>query len=275
MAEDAATTAPKKSIFRFAPSRPERSAGAWAPDTLENASRALRTDGVIILDDVVDVSLIDAARDAFNGTYANRSADAKNAIKVGEKRHMMDVDLEPPFDDPALFANPWLLPILGSTSGLDRGFVIGNFGAVCSQPGADEQHHHRDGAILFSMEGIDKLLPPAAVTVAIPLLDMNAEQGTTALFPGTHRAPEPEGAAVEPIVPRGSVVLWDFRVLHFGTPNRSNVARPLMYLTYCRPWWIDHINFKRLTPSPIRARKGMLTGLSEEHQHLLARAEEF
>ena len=101
------------------------------------------------------------------------------------RRLLITIRLEPPFDDPRLFANPYLLPVLSAA--LDDGFVLGAFGVVCSLPSAPAQHHHDDGGILFPHSGIDMLLPAAAITVGIPLLEMNEIHGTTALWLGSHR----------------------------------------------------------------------------------------
>ena len=190
---------------------------------------------------------------------------------------MIAIALEPPFDDPQLFANPYLLSILSSE--LDKGFVIGAFGLVCSLPSAPTQHSHYDGGILFPSSGFDRLLPAAAVTVGIPLVEMNEFHGTTALWLGSHRddARVTKEPGIAPVVREGSCMLWDFRLFHAGTPNRSNVPRPLLYLTYCRPWFVDHLNFNTKTnpkQKPLLVSRNLLSGLCEQHQRLLLRAQE-
>ena len=260
--------------MKITPSETERSAGEFRSESIELALRALRIEGALILEDVVDLALVDAARAAFHDTYADRLSGPRHdhVKQVGEQRVMISIDLAPPFDDPNLFANPWLCQFLEAA--LDPNFVIDAYGAVCSQPGAPAQHLHRDGLDLFAPSGLDRLLPAVAVTVGIPLLEMNQVHGTTALWPGSHRA-EKEGAPpVEPVVKQGSIVLWDYRLLHGGTPNKGNAARPLIYMTYCRPWWIDCFNFSDPFRKRVRARKGTLAGLSEKHRRVLARAVE-
>ena len=84
-------------------------------------------------------------------------------------------------------------------------------------------------------------------------------------------------AAIEPVVREGSCMLWDFRLMHGGTPNRSALPRPLLYLTYCRPWFVEYMNFnakKNPKQKPLLATKTFLSGLSEQHQRLLVRAQE-
>jgi hypothetical protein len=265
-------------IASITASEQERAEGTFSNETTEWAARRFRADGALLLQDVIDPSLIAAARTALYAKYAGYFDGHKgnDTLEVGGRRQMITIDLEPPFDDPLLFANPWLLPVLAGA--LDDGFVVGAFGAVCSAADAPTQHRHRDGGVLFPQSGIDAMLPATAVTVAIPLLEMNELHGTTTLWLGSHRDAHRviDENAVEPVVPEGSLVLWDFRLKHSGTPNRSTEVRPLLYLTYCRPWWIDHLNFKKTkTLTPIRAREQSLASLTEEHRLLMARAEAF
>jgi ectoine hydroxylase-related dioxygenase (phytanoyl-CoA dioxygenase family) len=255
------------------------------PETVEYASRRLRIDGALIIDDIVDTALIAEARRVFGEAYP-RYMDGcghDDALCVGDLRLIITINLEPPFDDPQLFANPYLLPVLGAT--LDDGFVIGAIGIVCSLPSAPAQHRHADGGDLFPRSGIDRLLPASAITVGIPLLEMNEVHGTTALWLGSHRdasripnsdpsIPNEEG--IKPVVREGSCMLWDFRLRHGGTPNRSALPRPLLYLTYCRPWFLDHLNYGKNNPrqKPLLAKKDFWAGLSKQHQCLLTRAQE-
>ena len=106
---------------------------------------------------------------------------------------------------------------------------------------------------------------------------MNEVHGTTALWLGSHRdANRLKEKGIEPVVREGSCMLWDFRLKHGGTPNRGALPRPLLYLTYCRPWFVEHLNFNAKNPKqkPLLAKKNFLSGLSEQHQRLLARAQE-
>jgi len=41
----------------------------------------------------------------------------------------------------------------------------------------------------------------------------------------------------------GSVILFDYQIMHRGGPNNSNEPRPIMYLTWVREWWMDRVNF--------------------------------
>jgi len=265
-------------IAKIIPSGTERSAGTLSTETIEVASRCLRADGALIIEDIVDIALIGEAQRAFGETYSRYLDGCKHedVLRVGDKRLIVTIRLEPPFSDPLFFANPYLLPVLGTA--LDDGYVLGALGVVCSLPLAPAQHRHADGGFLFPHSGLDRLLPASAITVGIPLIEMNEVHGTTALWLGSHRdasrVPNEEG--IKPIVREGSCILWDFRLSHGGTPNRSAVPRPLLYLTYCRPWFLDHLNFGKSNPNqkPILASEAFWAGLSEHHKCLLTRAQQ-
>ena len=262
-------------LTRIAPSPKERAAAAFDDETIARAAQAFRTDGVLIVDDIVDVALVAQARTAFLDRYSAylTNQDRADALKVGEGRSMITVTVEPPFSDPRLIANPWLLSILSAVLAPD--LVLDAFGVVCSLPGADAQRAHRDGGVLFAGSGLDAMLPAAAVTVALPLLEMNDVHGTTNVSPGSHRDPNAGEPSVGPVVREGSVVFWDFRVSHAGTPNRSQLARPLLYLTCCRPWFFDHRNYGR--PGQVQAHllasEASLTAMSDRERRLLSRAQ--
>jgi ectoine hydroxylase-related dioxygenase (phytanoyl-CoA dioxygenase family) len=232
----------------------------------------MRTEGVLILDDIVSPALIVQARQVFFAKY-DRYLDGKkhdDALDVGNRRPMITVDLEPPFDHRELLANSWLCPVLSAA--FENNFILSAYGVVCSLPSAPSQHIHQDGGDLFPQAALNRLLPITAVTVAFPLREMNEVHGTTALWPGSHRHETPVSAETpdEPHVEEGSCVLWDYRLQHCGTPNRSTIPRPLLTMTYCRPWFIDHKNYQK--QAPLRAPKGFMAELPEDLRPLLVRA---
>lgn len=263
-------------LTRISPSAAERAAGAFEGTTLALAARALRVDGALVVEDVIGPALIAEARAFFLERYARYldGTSCADAQTVGPGRSMITVTVEPPFDNPQLFANPWLVSILSAA--LDADFVVDSLGVVCSLPSAEAQPRHRDGAPLFPA-GLDALLPTTAITLGIPLREMNEQNGTTGILRGSHRPTdakkEPE-EEVAPVVREGSAILWDYRVLHGGTANRSAAPRQLLYLACCRPWFVDHRNFARPGERqiPLVVSEASFSKLSAAHQHLLTRA---
>ena len=107
-------------------------------------------------------------------------------------------------------------------------------GAVVSEPGATAQKLHADG-------------PPSSVglyTVFVPLVDVPQDGDGTAFWPGSHASPSclraaaafnaakfeelpPDFELVAPGVARGSLLAFDYRVLHAGNPCARH--RPVAY----------------------------------------------
>ena len=107
-------------------------------------------------------------------------------------------------------------------------------GAVVSEPGATAQKLHADG-------------PPSSqglYTVFVPLVDVPQDGDGTAFWPGSHASPAklraaaafnaakfeelpPDFELVAPGVARGSLLAFDYRVLHAGNPCARH--RPVAY----------------------------------------------
>jgi hypothetical protein len=106
--------------------------------------------------------------------------------------------------------------------------------------GAGRQVLHAD--TLFSSK-------PALYTCAIALQDISEDMGPTLFIPGSHtkiihkkfdsKKTKDEVLLNNPhkvsTLNTGDVSIYDSRVLHCGTPNRSNKQRILMYVTFRNP----------------------------------------
>ena len=117
-------------------------------------------------------------------------------------------------------------------------------GCVVSLPRAPAQHFHADGRA----RGI--------ANAFVPLVDVSAEMGPTRFRRGSHAwdhdDPYPDrrarrlAAAAEEVAPplaRGSVLLYDYRVMHAGGANASAAPRPLAYVMRSRVGLEDTWNF--------------------------------
>jgi ectoine hydroxylase-related dioxygenase (phytanoyl-CoA dioxygenase family) len=112
---------------------------------------------------------------------------------------------------------------------------IAGAGAVVARPGAAAQHLHADGPH-----------PDAAgmYHFFVPLVDVEADGDGTALWPGSHLTYEAAASAaaynagrpfdgdapdlVSPPMRRGSMLAFDYRVVHRGNPAGDRV-RPVAY----------------------------------------------
>lgn len=214
-------------------------------EQVRQAYECLVKNGYAILDHVLPRETVDALRREFEERYAGRLAGAPgdDTLEIGDRRLLFPLPLAGGFADPLVYAHPVLVALARLALADDA--IIEAYGAVVSLPGAERQHVHRDGPALFD-SAISPLLPAYALTVALPLVEMNDTHGTTTLWPGSHRWPKADESApcVSPVVPVGSCALWDFRLYHCGTPNKSTRPRPFVTATYARRWYQDPVNFE-------------------------------
>ena len=204
--------------------------------SVEQAARLFSQHGALFIKNVFQKDLIQKLRDAFLQEYANRPDDEirKTCLEVGDKRFMFTIAIRSPFNDPDLYASPLLLPILRTLVGSEC--ILQSVGIVCAYPGSEMQHLHADHPPLFEEAvGLSAFFPPYALHVVVPLVDLNEECGTTALWEGSHRIKSPgdekrcsaqatdtlQGASF-PWPKMGDCYLMDYRLRHRGTPNRSN-----------------------------------------------------
>lgn len=249
--------------------------------TVGAADEMFRRHGAIWLENAFSPGFIQSLADAYDEQYTSKpiaKLKRKHAV-VGDERLMITIKIQSPFNSSDLFASPLLSPILQSLLG--PGYVLSSFGSVVTFPGADAQPIHFDHPPLFESEQRCNEIPPYAITVVIPLVDIDASTGSTAIWEGTHVAdgsreqmqslmlnPSFDGS-VEPRPKIGGVYFMDYRVIHGGTANRGDDARPILYLVYSRPWFHDAYNFN--DQPPIKFAKGEYKNLSKDHRRLFAR----
>lgn len=235
------------------------------------ADRNLAKEGYVILSGVLPPQTVQELNEQFNNSYARylQDRDGDDVLKVGNRRYMVPVRISGRFRDPLVYANPFVLAVVREALGSDA--ILESFGAVVSLSGSEAQHVHRDSPLLFDA-GISSLLPAHALTVVMPLIDMDECHGTTAVWAGSHRWKSfDDGIAPEtPHIPIGSCAIWDFRLFHGGTPNCSDINRPILYLTYARRWYHDPNNFLKEGQRRICLDKDFIYGLPEDHEKLFA-----
>lgn len=212
-----------------------------------SAADALRSDGAVVIEHLWDAAAMEwiAALVARRHPEFADKASIADMVDNGEGRFIAPVTLCRELCDLGLFDHPVLDAVLQAALGSD--FIFEAFGMLMADAGCPAQEPHRDGGLLFPESGLDRVLPPASLTVGIPLVAVVADNGPTAIRPGSHRFAEAAEQA-EPVIPSlalGSAVLWDYRVLHHGCANRTKSARPMLYFTASRPFWFDHKNFAR------------------------------
>jgi hypothetical protein len=259
----------------------DNASDALSPGTAQLAYAALREHGVVILRGVFSPGEGEALHREYLAQYGDKDLRAmgdlaaapppSQLIEVGEARYDITVRMKGAFAAPRLIANTllrrFLTPLVGDTMRLN------SFTAVASYPGAQLQHPHRDHGHLYGELPPDPPLPAHAINVAIPLIDVALETGPTGMWLGSHKWPEsyippPEAMTTVPFQ-RGDCILVDYRTLHTGLPNRSNLVRPIIYMTYARTWFFDECN--HLGRNPLNMAIETYEALPESVRPLLYR----
>jgi hypothetical protein len=244
----------------FEVSDAEREAGALTEESAVEVLKAFRLRGVAILRGVFSQKAIDRFSDEFTAQFGHldperlrllaKTPPPNPLLKVGKSRYDSLPEIKGALADPALIANPIFLPLVRKVLGE---FVrMAGFTIVISCPGAEEQKIHRDHPQLFTETHLGTVLPPYAMNVSIPLVDVDLGTGPTGLWLGSHLWPDSGDEKFRPVpetmtqVPfqRGDCVLLDYRLHHAGLANCSELTRPLLYLVYARSWFYDEINHK-------------------------------
>ena len=149
---------------------------------------------------------------------------------------------------------PYLTAILSDQ------YIVNGFGAVISKPGTEPQRWHVDSSHLFYPA--TDTLPCHFVTVFCPLFEYSESIGPTeialrsAKYTGILNNKQvqdqyPEDDVVDSILSNkdvhiirnesnvGDIGIMDGRTLHRGMGNNSTLVRPLLYMSFCRPWYYE------------------------------------
>ena len=233
------------------------------------AASMFAANGVLQIDNAFPVEMIERLQEAFFARYTSyfRKDDHPDALRLGDQRYMLTVDMDQDFNNPRLYASPLLLPIVQELLGDDT--ILGAFTAVISLPGAGKQSLHKDAIALFPATQWQHCLPSFAIQLIVPLVPLDTVVGTTRVIKGSHRVSLKQSEDMEsqdPIVPLGSCLLTDYRVGHRGLGNSSDRVRPILTIIYNRPWFRDPVNY--LQQPPLRLSQDQYKQIPEQHQSL-------
>ncbi|KAF6810567.1 phytanoyl- dioxygenase [Colletotrichum sojae] len=240
------------------PSEAEVHNNLVGPRNLEIAVRHLHSDGLVVVEDVVPHSDLDALNEKM-------VKDARYLQSLGEKGpfnyNQGNLQQDPPpvaeYFYKSVFANPIGTQITSSVLGPRPKWTFCSANAAMPPlPGASPQRQpvHADADFAFPAH-------PFALVVNVPLVDMTPENGSTELWLGTHGADVSvqEGAHGErasgriredlleqrravrgpsqPVVKKGSVVVRDLRLWHAGMPNLSGEVRLMLAMIHFAGWY--------------------------------------
>ncbi len=215
-------------------------ASKFSDTDLDRLADDLNRDGLCILRGLFDPSKIEQWSEAFDKLFQERQARPGGLAPREQARYYLTLPWVPPFADEEFFANPAILGVLNRIFAQE--YVMVQMGADVPLKGSDYQEIHRDYRPLFT----DQVVTPLyALAVNLPLVDVTEDNGPFQMARGTHVLPRDEALArvnsgeipMESFhLKRGDVMIRTPLALHRGTPNRTDIPRPMIVLGYVMHW---------------------------------------
>lgn len=208
-----------------------------------------RINGFTVFEHLIDEQKIDTIVKAWTPV---RDADIKVQGEFPDRgwgRYNVRVPFERPFVDPDIFEHPAVVTFLERVLGDD--YAWSHFDSNIPLPGTDYQDWHRDGpASPFA-----HLMTPAfTIGCKFPLVDTSEENGSFEVIPctqyvhsdcfdvplndllGPNPRSNPNFYPIRLNLKKGSLWMHDGRVMHRGTPNRSDQPRDELCMGFCQSW---------------------------------------
>lgn len=224
------------------------------------------SNGFVVVEDVLDVCMVEDLRIKAMNSFRELfevHLNGKNRLGIGIKngfkeivqRHQNRFEVPYKIDEiggTELAMHPKIVSLVDSILGEQHHVV--NISLVVSNPGAADQSWHTDGPHV----SVTQHLPCHCLNVFVPLIDILSHTGPTSFRPGSQHLTrdfrnmylaaffkKKLQPVQTPELKRGSVLMFDYRVLHRGTANTSSEPRPVIVLTFAKPWFQDTLNFPR------------------------------
>jgi ectoine hydroxylase-related dioxygenase (phytanoyl-CoA dioxygenase family) len=165
----------------------------------------------------------------------------KGSENRGANRYYVTLPFVEPFADEEIFADPDVLAIVENLVGKD--FTMVQLATDTPLKGSDYQDLHRDAPPLFPELGSET--PSFQLAVNFPLVDVTEDNGPFETTYGTHMMPKEtalrkieagEIKLEKLIMKTGDLMIRDVRAIHRGTPNLTDVPRPMCVIGYSRRW---------------------------------------
>lgn len=193
----------------------------------------IEKDGFTVLERVASAALLGRIRDALN-PYLQNKLLGRNDFE-GEHTERVYALLAKAPSIAELIEHPQILTLLDAL--LPKNYLLSAALAINLHPGETVQPFHIDdaaGAVPFS-----KPRPRFGISTIWAIDDFTEDNGATEVIPGSHLWPAERQAAAEEAVkvlmPAGSVVVFDGRLIHRGGANRSTDYRLAITPQYCLP----------------------------------------
>ncbi|MGE5658838.1 MAG: phytanoyl-CoA dioxygenase family protein [Actinomycetota bacterium] len=239
----------------------------YTQQQIQAFTQAALQDGFCILRNHFSPEVLQEWHQAFTPLLTDHIAREGALQNRGSARYYVTLPFMAPFANPSIYENDTILAIVEGLVGQDA--VMCQLATDTPLLGSDYQTIHRDAPPLFP-EMIQET-PPFQLAVNFPLVDVTLENGPFEVARGTQMITKEEGlrrleageVQLEPITLNlGDVMIRDVRGLHRGTPNRTNIPRPMVVIGYSRRWLFR-------PEVSIQIPRTALETLSDRARHLL------
>jgi hypothetical protein len=240
---------------------------------LTQAADFVMQKGYLYVEDAISGEKADELNAAILGglKFTDDGSAIVGSYRTGPGRYAVPVRVDGQLVDFSVFCPPILGSLMSMVLGPD--FILNSLSAVVSLPGAPAQDIHLDYPPIYDrFPFVAASLPPYAITVGIPLVDITMENGPTTVFSGSHRLrfesrrPLPNSDRNDP-QRKGAAVLWDYRTWHGGCANHSSEPRALLVLVFSTPWFRDPNFFSKDVP-PIMMDEEVYRSFNDEHRRI-------
>lgn len=232
----------------------EISCGVMLPGKLTAATQALRDDGFVVLKDIVTRDHLETLREKMLADLETILARPDAPFNFNMGNIQQDPPPFPPYLYRDILLNDLVIAVTKSVlgPGLKNSFYSGN----TALPNDTRQPVHPDVAQLWP--ALAHPTPAFGLVVNVPVVDVTPENGSTEIWPGTHRdttysvqngsarIPEEvlapyraQSPPIQPTLSLGSILIRDIRLWHAGMPNHTQAPRPMIAMIHWCSWWND------------------------------------
>lgn len=234
---------------------------------IESFAQSVVKDGYCILPSHFSGTKLNTWREAFAPLLEDHIVREGKLRNRGSARYYVTLPFIAPFADASIYEDDDILAIVELLVGKDA--VMCQLATDTPLLGSEYQDVHRDAPPLFPETDMET--PPFQLAVNFPLVDVTLENGPIEITRGTHMMSKAEGLhrmelgeiKLEPVTMQlGDVMIRDVRGLHRGTPNYTQIPRPMVVIGYSRRWLFR-------PEVSIHIPRAALDSLSERARHLL------
>lgn len=245
----------------ISPSDAERANGHLSQESVQIGRQAILRDGFVVLRGVVDPSHCRMLRDKALEDLPRLLARTDAPFNFTRSNVQQDWPTTSPYLFRDVLVNDFAIQVTKSVlgSGLTCPFYSGNTALANTM---QRQPVHADMGHLWPAQeqtnpDVMGVTPPYALVVNVILVDTDARNGSTELWPGTHLDPScaiqdgdikiadevlamraKVAPPIQPEVKAGDILIRDIRLWHAGMPNTTDEPRPMLAMIHWVSWWM-------------------------------------